>query len=182
MAGIERYFADQLISIAEVQQIINALQPEFAMLSENIYKVLNNMFILDLDEDGCERYEKMLGIKPRGDDTIEDRQFRILALYKGDTPYTIISLRRKLEELCGAENVEIVLDEADYYIEIWIGLQSKNQFDTAYSVIKKMLPCNMQLNYSLKYNQHSTLAGHTHGQLSAFTHSQLRSDVINIGG
>ena len=182
MADIERYFADQLVDIAEIKEIIKALQPEFETLGDNIYKVLGSMFLLDLDEDGCTRHETMLGIKPREDDTLEDRRFRILTLYKSDTPYTMISLRRKLEELCGAENVEVVLDEGNYYIEVWIGLASKNQLDAAYSIINKMLPCNIQLNYSLKYNQHSTLAGYTHGQLSEFTHEQLRNNVMSTGG
>ena len=182
MAEFERYFAEQLKSIAEIQEIINALQPEFEAFGDNIYKVLGNMFLADLDEDGCARYETMLGIKPKGDDTVEDRRFRILTLYKSDTPYTIISLRRKLEELCGAENVYITLDAANYSIEIMIGLASKNQFDAAYEVITKMLPCNIALDYGLKYNQHSTLAKYTHAQLAEFTHEQLRSYVLTIGG
>ena len=178
MADVERYFANQLIDIEEIQEIIKTLNAEFENLNRVIYKILKNMFLLDLDADGCMRYENMLNIKPREDDTLDDRKFRILTLYKGDTPYTIISLRRKLEELCGAENVEIVLNENEYNIEIWIGLASKNQFDTAYSIINKMLPCNLTLNYSLKYNQHSTLAKYTHAQLASYMHDQLRNDVL----
>ena len=178
MVNIEKYFANQLTDIEEIQEIIKTLNVEFENLNEVIYKILHNMFLLDLDIDGCIRYENMLKIKPREDDTLDDRKFKILTLYKGDTPYTIISLQRKLEELCGAENVEIVLDPDEYNIEVWIGLASKNQFDTAYSIIKKMLPCNLTLNYSLKYNQHSTLAQYTHGQLASYTHDQLRNKVL----
>lgn len=181
MDKVERYFADQLKSIAEIREIIKAMKPEFEALESNIYKVLNSLFLIDLDEDGCTRYEKMLGIEMSPDDTLEDRRFRILALYKGDTPYTIVSLRRKLEELCGAENVEITLDEANYSIKILIGLASKNRFDAAYGIITKMLPCNISLDYSLKYNQHMTLGKYTHAQLAALTHEQLRSYVITIG-
>lgn len=182
MTNITRYFADQLVDVAEIQEIIKTLNVEFNNLHNKIYKILQNMFLLDMDEDGCIHYEKMLGIKIREDDTLEDRKFRILTLYKGDTPYTIISLRRKLEDLCGAENVEITLDADAYNIQIYIGLASKNQYDTAFSVINKMLPCNLVLNYSLKFNQHSTLAQYTHGQLADFTHDQLRNYVIDIGG
>lgn len=157
MADIKKYFIDQLVDIAEIQQIIKALRPEFEILTNNVYKVLCNMFILDLDEDGCTRYEDMLGIKPYVYDTFEDRKIRILTLYKGDTPYTIIALRRKLESICGSENVDIVLDENNYYIWISLGLNSKSQYDSVCSMVEKMLPCNLDCKMSLMFERNGAI-------------------------
>ena len=178
MVDIEKYFADQLVDIAEVQEIIKALRPEFESLETNIYNVLYNMFLLDLNEDGCTRYESMLGLTVAENDTLENRRFRILAAHMGDIPYTMISLWHKLEELCGVGNVEIELDAANYEISIYIGLDSKRQYDNAYEMVKKMLPVNLVLNYSLKYNQHKTLSAFTHTQLSQYTHKQLRESRL----
>lgn len=181
MAELEKYFCRQLVNIEEIKEIIKALEPEFEVLGENSYKVLDNMFLSKLDEDGCARYESMLGIMPRDNDTLEDRRFRIMTLYKGDTPYTMISLKRKLEELCGTENVEITLDAANYKIKILIGLSAQSQYDAAYDVITKLLPCNMALTYSLKYNRHSMAGSFTHAQLAAYTHQQIRTDETIAG-
>lgn len=175
---ITKYFDNALVDIAEIQEIIKTINAEFDLLYNKINKTLHNMFILDLDADGCARYESFLGIIPRGDDTLEDRRFRILTMYKSNAPYTLLYLKRSLEVLCGEGNVEIVLDADNYNVQIWIGLASKNQYDTAYKLVKQMLPCNLTLNYALKYNQHSTLHGFTHAQLANYTHYQIRNEVL----
>lgn len=178
MADIAKYFADQLVNIAEIKEIIRVLNEEFEAVDKRIQQVLCNMFVLDCDEAGIERYEKMLGVTPEAGDTLDDRRFRILALYKGDTPYTLISLRQKLEDLCGAKNVEVTLDADNYRISIVIELASKNQYNTVLKVVKSMLPCNLELNCRLKYNRHETLQQFTHEQLAAYTHEQIVEEVL----
>lgn len=178
MADITKYFADQLVNIEEIKEIIRVLNDEFEAAEKRLKQVLGNMFVLESDIEGIERYEKMLNVVPRADDTLDDRRFRILALYKGDTPYTLISLRRKLRDLCGDGNAEVTLDADNYRISIAIGLASKNQYDTAQKIVKSMLPCNLMLNYYLKYNQHQTLRKFTHTQLAAYTHDQVRNEVL----
>lgn len=176
--ALEKYFCRQLVNIEEIKEIIKALEPEFEALGENGYKVLDNMFLSKLDEDGCARYESMLGIMPRDNDTLEDRRFRLLTLYKGDLPYTYLALKHELEDIVGAENLEMTLDYAACTLEVYIGLAVRSQYDTVYDIVKKMLPANIALTYSLKYNQHSTLTKYTHAQLAELTHYQIRNQIM----
>lgn len=143
MTDISKYFADQLVKVAEIQEIIKTVNAEFDLLHSTIKQTLDNMYAKYTDNRGCERYEKMFDIIPRESDTLDDRRFRVLLYLRGDTPYTLIALKKKLDDLCGADNVSITLDAGNYTLDILVGSASKNQFDTVYAETKNMIPANI---------------------------------------
>lgn len=180
MDMVIRYLIPQIKDIELIEQICKAIANELERLETGTKRILNNFFILDLDADGCVRFEKMLDIKPLSTDSLEDRRFRILATINGDLPYTKISLKEKLYNLCGKENVNISYNHETHTITVRIGLRSKNQFNTAIELIQRLKPCNMILDGDLEYNTHKTLrlnAG-LHLLLKPYTHEQLRTEYI----
>ena len=90
-----------------------------------------------------------------------------------------MSLKNKLENLCGIGKVYVEID--GLHIKVLVGLESKNRYDEVDKILQKWLPCNMVLELGLKFNSHEVLSKFTHGQLSQYTHKQLREDVL-IGG
>ena len=64
-------------------------------------RVMANQFILDADDYGLSRWERMLKIIPKADDTLEIRRNRILLRLREKLPFTLRMLRKQLKLLCG---------------------------------------------------------------------------------
>ena len=61
----------------ETVAALEAENPEFAIIWKATDKVLYNHFISKADEYGLSRFEKLLGIFPTSDDTLESRRSRV---------------------------------------------------------------------------------------------------------
>lgn len=177
--NIEMYTPEFFQNVIDFSHIYGSENKELDELEYLRNRILGNTFIIDADVSGVERFEKMFKITPYENETLEDRKFRLLTYYNGDAPYTKISLKSKLESLCGQGNVFI--DIVGLHIKVLVGLEAKNRYDEVYKILQKWLPCNMTLEYGLKYNTHKVLSKFTHKQLSQYTYKQLREDVL-IGG
>lgn len=121
----------------------------------------------------------MLGIQPFTDDTLETRRFRILTRWNEKLPYTYRVLIERLNSLCGVDGYELELQPNLYSISIKLELTQKRMFNDVQDLTRRMIPANMVLVVTLRYNQHFTLSRYTHGQLSAYKHEQLRNEVLN---
>ena len=98
------YLPDILKDIEEFKALLTAEKPEFDILFEKIDIIVENCFVDTLDDYGCTRWEKMLGLTAKDTDSIDLRRIRIKAALNGDTPYTMRSLENKLLALCGEGN------------------------------------------------------------------------------
>lgn len=76
---------------AEFQGIAGAEQPEFENAWAAVDDLLNNQFITTAGNLGLSRWEKILGITPKGTDTLDDRRFRVLTRLNEELPYTLPS-------------------------------------------------------------------------------------------
>lgn len=144
---------------------------------KNVY---NNQFIATLDENGCERWEKILEITPMGTDTLEDRRFRIAARINADIPYTYKQLQNMLASLCN-DDYTMELQNEDYKLIVRVALSAQKQYAEIEKLLKRVVPANILIDFSLLYNQYQDLKPKTHAQLRAYTHKQLREEEISNG-
>lgn len=170
-----------LNEIKELVEIANVENPVLNALWQEIENVLNNQFVLTINEDknGAMRYEKMLKLNVPATDTLETRRFRILTRYQEQAPYTWPVLKNLLNSLLGEGNYTMTRNIAEKWLDVKVELTVKGQFDAVQILLERITPQNMLLTVGLRYNQHGTLQRFTHGQLRAFTHEQLRSEVLN---
>lgn len=169
------YLPEVIRGIREYKAILNTEQPEFEEGWSQADYVLQESIIMTATEYGLSRWESILGISPKASDTLEDRRFRILAAQIANTPYTYRRLIELLTELCGEDGFAVTLDANNYSIVVELGLQVISQFEAVEELLKKILPANLDLLLSLKYNRHSNLSKYTHQELSAYTHDELRN-------
>ena len=80
---------------------LDAENPEFGLIWDATNRVFYNRFISTADEYGISRYEKMLGIYPSEEDTLEIRRMRVLNRWFNAIPYTLRMLAQKLSQLLG---------------------------------------------------------------------------------
>ena len=165
----------------EMQEIMKVEQIDVDDLWTAFDNVFSDQFVMDATENGVSRYEKMLGISPKGTDTLDERKFRILAMMNQELPYTYRRLEQVLTNLCGEDGFSIVLNHNEYHVEIKLALGNKNNYSEVVDVLRKMIPANMTQHVQIMYNTHDVLSQYTHGRLSAYTHDQLRNEVLTNG-
>ena len=139
---------------AEFQGIMGSEQPEIEKAWNTTDDLLDNQFIPTAGNMGLSRWEKILGITPKGTDSLEDRRFRILTR---------------------------INEERTYQLLVKIGLAAKNNFNDVESLLNRVVPQNMVVTLLQLYNTHAELGRFTHAQLAAYTHNQLRNEVLKNG-
>lgn len=173
------YLPPYMQEYLEMQQVMNAEQPEFNFLWTAYENALDDQFILDATEYGVKRWETMLGITPKDTDTLDERKFRILARLNQELPYTMTKLKEALTTLCGADGFVIDLQAAKYHIEVRLAVGNQNNYQEVSDLLKKMIPANLTQYVKLLYNTHTMVGLHRHMDLAAFTHEQVRNEVLN---
>lgn len=83
---------------------LEAENPEFNLLWEAADRMLRNHFIFTADEYGVSRFEKMLGIFPSAEESLDIRKSRVQNRWFNVAPYTLRVLSLKLAELLGGEH------------------------------------------------------------------------------
>ena len=98
----------------EIREIMKTENPEFQLVEDESEIIKNNQFIQSCNLTGISKFEKLIGIVPSADDTLESRINRVLVRWNDTVPYTWKTLLNKLDTLCGgSDNYEIIrkLDE-----------------------------------------------------------------------
>ena len=90
--------------------------------------------------------------------------------------------REMLRGLCGEEGFTLALDGADFLLTVRLALTARQMLSDTAALLDRVVPVNLTVDLSLRYNQHQTLLGRTHAALAAYTHDQLRNEVLANGG
>ena len=80
------YLPPVLQGVREFGMIMDIEQEEISRLWGAIEAALNDQFIQVATEYGISRWESILGIVPKGTDTLDDRRFRTLTLLSDQRP------------------------------------------------------------------------------------------------
>ena len=166
------YLPYVLRDYTEIQAILVGQQPELDQVWEAAESLLENQFIVSAEGLGLGRWEKILGITPKGTDSLEDRRFRILARWNEELPYTIKQLRAILETLCGTGNYTAEMDGA-YTLSVKVGLAARNNFADV-----QAMPQNLALALSQLYNTWNAAKRFTWNQAGSMTWTTMREEVL----
>lgn len=176
---IIEYLPEYIQEYQEIKQIMSTEQTELNDLWDEFEITMDNQFVVDANEQGVERYEKILNITKKPGQTLEERKFVILVKMNEQLPYTMNALKKKLENLCGEDGYSIVLQNGIYKITIKVELTAKNNLDAVKEMLDRVIPCNMICVVELIYNTYEKLEDFTHQALAVYTHNQLRNEVLS---
>ena len=168
------YLPCELREIREFIELFSALEPEVFFIQEEIERWYKNQFIKTADEEGVLRLEKIYGIKPKLNDTLETRKFKLLTRSIGILPATEVNLKNMLNILCGQDNFEFYINYEEFFIKIRVALAKKENFSDVSEVCRKTIPANMAVDLSLMFTQNQNISGCTHGFLSGYTHKEIK--------
>lgn len=172
------YLPPFMRSFKEIGASLGAEDPEFWLLWQQSDRVLKNNFIYTADEYGISRFEKLLGIYPSENDTLEERRKRVAIQWLNLLPYTTRTLEMLLTDICGSGNFEVIDDYHNYSITVMISVAGKSKYDESVRLLQRIIPCNMSLKCFIKYNTHSVVHRFTHGYARKYKHTELRNEVL----
>ena len=172
------YLPDYLKTYKELQQIMGTESIELQKLEDRHQNMIADGFIASCGSYGISRFEKLLGIVPLADDTLDTRKFRVQSKWNNRSPYHYAYLEEQLTILCGSDGYAVLFDREKQKLTVKVELVSKNMLDSVEEFLQNVVPCNLILETGLLYNQYSLLERFTYGELENFTYGQLREDVI----
>lgn len=153
---VDYYLPPFMQKYKEPVAALKAEEPEFQLIWKAADRVLYNHFISTADECGISRFEKLLGIFPSSEDTLESRRERVQSRWFKSIPYTLKTLINKLVTLCGDRDFTIKADFSESYTMILnVSLSIFGQVDELNEVLSYMIPQNIvvKVNNTLNYEQ-----------------------------
>ena len=163
-ANLKKYLPPILRDVRELKAVTDAENPEFELVFSTSEQVLKNQFIYDCDINGIARFEKILGIKPTSNDTLESRVFKVLTRWNDKIPYTWKAFLGRLDALCGKDNYTISLENWIYTINLKTYIGEYGRLEEIYNLLNEIVPCNMVVNLNndlIHENETDTFIGNT---------------------
>ena len=167
---------ERILGINEIRELYAVNDEQEVELQQQIEKTESNMQISSMDIDMCRIIEKEMGLKGQDDDIVNEKRFRILGMENEQTPYTLATLKRRLEQIVGKGMVEIsVLDST---VKVRVALTQKKTIDFVKNVLEDIVPLDMLIDADVMWNTHSMLSSYTHAQLKEHTHAELKEGEL----
>lgn len=140
---ILNYLPDFVSKIGDFKAIAIAENPEFQMVFDIAERAKSSSLIFYCDEDGIKRFEKMLDIIADEADDLNARRYRILARWNDALPYTLRTLRARLDVICGAGNYTITEKIGQYELDIVANLPFVGQIEELERILSGVVPANL---------------------------------------
>ena len=144
-ADLLSYLPSFMQEYREIAAALNAENPEFDLILRRAENALDNEYITTADEKGIKRFEKLLGILPEEDDTLESRREKVLALWFVSLPYTMRMLIKRLTLMCGADGFTVETDFEGYGISVITHFRVYSQLLQLRKLLGEMIPANMAI-------------------------------------
>lgn len=141
--NLAEYLPPFLREYKELRAVTDAENPEFTRLYTAAERVLRNEFIETADEEGVTRFEKLLGILPSKDDTLESRRARVYSRWFTELPYTLKMFVGRLAQMSNGEEFSVTEDYDHYRVRVETCFELFGQVDELERLVELMFPCNI---------------------------------------
>lgn len=175
------YLPPFLAEYEEIRETLKAQDPEFDSLWEASERVLRNGFADTADEAGVKRFEKLLGITPSQEDSIEVRRSAIRSRWLRSLPYTAGMLIKKLTVLCG-NDFKVTVSPDEYKVRIITHLRLYGEILALREILDEMIPANMTSESfnSISFNADGAAFVYTGFRITG-KHRKIKTEVKNYG-
>lgn len=140
---------EKLQGIVEINALADTINIQIDKLSAYIKKWINNKSPSYADEDGCTRWEKMLGLSTPLNDTLQARRNAIRAKIMSKPPINLNVLRGIVEAYM---DLDVDISVTGYQISIKYRGESKiADLNPLYVTMWDMIPANMLVDIAYLY-------------------------------
>lgn len=154
------YYPEIVKKIKEFPAMVQAKCPEMGFLSEERVKILNNAWMLTMDETRVKQWERLLGIVPLPDSTIEDRRETIAARVYGGYKLNTESIRA-IVNIFTQSGCRSYFRDSTIYVIIYPPSGDKTyKFENIENELWRRVPAHLNLNVSRSYSTWGDVNNH----------------------
>lgn len=175
---LNNYLPSDLQDVLEFKAINEVDGIEAEQLRSACIATRNEFFIATATDYGLKKREQPIKIMAKDTESLDDRQFRLIARYNEQAPFTFTSIEDQVERLCGVGGYVFEYGPEPFHLKVRVALKSKNQLDEVGLTLRKTVPANVVVDLNLLYNQNKTLHPYTNAQLGLYTNKYLRNEVM----
>ncbi|MDU5807007.1 MAG: putative phage tail protein [Peptoniphilus harei] len=126
---------------------------EFDFVAKRILKIYADKFILQASEYGISRYERILGIEPGKNESLEERRKRVYLLWNKKIRWTHRTFLKWLDVYLGKDNYKLSLDYDKYGIELDVIIKKSLYFDLddLGRQVRDIIPANLTQFIRIKF-------------------------------
>lgn len=145
------YYPQIIQAILEFRGIINAEAPEFEVLSDANWRVIDDAYLATMSEDRVKQWESILGIQPIEGSTVEDRRDTIIARIRGQGKLNTAMINTIVKTFTGGTANSWVKDSI-LYVEITPPPESKQyKFENIEQELSLKVPAHLGFRISRNY-------------------------------
>lgn len=143
------YLIDRLQDVVEIDAIAGVVNIQMDALSEQVRKMVKNKSVSTCDEEGAQRWEKLLGVSSPMNSTLQARRDALKAKLMTKPPININVLRNMVEAYMGL-NVEVSVE--DFVIKVRYRGESRiSDLKPLYATAYETIPANLLLDIAYIY-------------------------------
>ena len=145
------YYPKVISCIQEYRAIIESEFPEIEALNLSKDGVLNDAWLLTMGEDRVSEWEKILGISPLDNSTVDDRRDTIIARIRGQGKLNTALISSIVNAFTGG-SAKSWVENSVLYVSITPPPNNKQyKFDNVKQEIEKKIPVHLGLEISRNY-------------------------------
>lgn len=147
------YYPEVVRAITEFKAIIDAEYPEFEKFSGDQTDVVNNAYLLTMNETRIKEWENMLNITPIKDSTLDDRRETIIARIRGQGKLNRAMISNIVNVFTGGTANSYFADST-LFVEITPPPDNKQfLFENVEQELRKKIPAHIGLMVARNYYQ-----------------------------
>lgn len=146
---VQKYYPDVIAPAKEFKQLAAAENPELRILWDGAWQWLENTFVYDFNEEGCERWESMLSITPDPGETLEERRAAILAKIRDGRPYTERTINGYLAGFPDGDTADTKVYPGDYAVECISPGDAGADARILVNALRVYIPANLSIIFTL---------------------------------
>lgn len=149
---MREYYPEAIRRILEFQALLHGEGAEIDDLKNGVSTVVNEAYLTTMTEDRIAEWEKALGIKVSGDDSLQDRRDVIIARIRGQGKLNTATIN----SIVGAfteGTAESYIQDSVLHVDITPPPNNKQyKFDNVEGEIKNKLPAHLGLSVKRNYS------------------------------
>ena len=135
---------DWFQQIPDFVELINAEQPSFDTVADEIIAIADNFYFQTMDASAVAQWEEIFDIVANpSTETLEFRQDRVLNRISTKPPFTLAFLYQKLDELIGPNQWTVTMDYPNYTLYIESSAQNQSYATEVAFTINRIKPAHI---------------------------------------
>lgn len=145
------YYPLAVLEIKDIQCVLDVLIPYFYQCDLGLQEVLKNATFMTMSEDRTQEWEKLLGITPIANSTLQDRRETIIARIRGIGKLNTESINAIVKTFTGGY-AESYFKNSTLYVEITPPPNDKRFiFENVEQELKRRVPAHLNFKVSRNY-------------------------------